>query len=222
MLYPYGFKHIMCRVPENFRALGYPTLYKNLYNPDQKQRVEQICLRQISLDLQKQGKSYPEELPKLTEKSLFDLQTDWTNEHTMDPVTAQTQYDRNIGSMLGKNPGGFVNHDQYNFVKSIEEQLTLQKQLGDDYEGHAVLLQAPAGCGKTFALETLFAYCNLPGNEYLVLCSAFSGVAAQLLPGGMTIHKRFRMTPRMSPDTLCKILTKSCLLYTSPSPRDRG
>ena len=61
----------------------------------------------------------------------------------------------------------------------------------------------------SFIMQTIFAYCNLRKNKFLVLCSAFSGVVAQLLPGGMTIHKRFRMGVDMPTDKFCNILRKS-------------
>ena len=66
-------------------------------------------------------------------------------------------------------------------------------------------VDAPGGTGKTFLIETLAAWCALPENNFLCLCSAFSGVAAQLLPNGVTIHRRFNMKPGMDPETNCNI-----------------
>ena len=37
------------------------------------------------------------------------------------------------------------------------------------------MLDAPGGHGKTFVLETIVDYCNKPENNYLALCSAYSG-----------------------------------------------
>ena len=100
---------------------------------------------------------------------------------------------------MGQNPRGLENRQQLDFVRSVEAELQKKKDEGDDYPGCVKMLEAPAGCGKTFTSNTIFAYCNLPGNKFLVLNCAYSGVAAQLLPGGLTIHKRFRFNPNMGP-----------------------
>ena len=99
--------------------------------------------------------------------------------------------------MLGSNPRNLENRQQYEFVKSVENELQKQLDEGENYPGCVKMLEAPAGCGKTFTSNTIFAYCNLPGKNFLVLNCAYSGVAAQLLPGGLTIHKRFRFDPNM-------------------------
>ena len=61
---------------------------------------------------------------------------------------------------------------------------------------------APAGTGKTFVLSTIAAYAR--SKKKICLTAAFSGVAAQLLDGGMTIHKRYGMVGNMPPDAPCK------------------
>ena len=74
------------------------------------------------------------------------------------------------------------------------------------------MIDGPGGNGKTFLLETIVAYCNSrdnQGKELLALASAFSGVAVQLLPNGLTIHKRFRINPHSLPTDPCKILGNS-------------
>lgn len=94
--------------------------------------------------------------------------------------------------MQGKN--GLPNPEQCEVVDKIEKELQKKKEEGSEYKGCTIMLDAPAGMGKTFVCETLVSYCNLEENDMLVLCSAYSGVAAQLLPNGMTIHRRFRVT----------------------------
>ena len=59
------------------------------------------------------------------------------------------------------------------------------------------MLSAPAGTGKTFVLSTIAAYAR--SQRKICLTAAFS-VAAQLLDGGMTIHKRYGMVGNMPPD----------------------
>lgn len=52
-------------------------------------------------------------------------------------------------------------------------------------------LDGPGGTGKTFLYRVLLAYvcCNIG----IALAVASSGVAASLLPGGRTVHSRFKL-----------------------------
>ena len=94
---------------------------------------------------------------------------------------------------------GYRNEEQIQVMDKIENELQKKKQNPDTYGGCAIMLDAPAGMGKTFICETCVDYCNLDENDMLALCSAYSGVASQLLPNGMTIHKRFRVSFKTFP-----------------------
>ena len=48
---------------------------------------------------------------------------------------------------------------------------------------------APAGTGKTFTERTITAHLRSQGK--LVLCTASTGIAALVLPGGLTAHSTF-------------------------------
>lgn len=50
---------------------------------------------------------------------------------------------------------------------------------------------APGGTGKTFLLNTLLA--EIRSHEDIAIACAFVGVAAVLLEGGTTVHKRFNI-----------------------------
>ena len=52
--------------------------------------------------------------------------------------------------------------------------------------GRHVFLTGGAGCGKTWTMRALVEGMTLAGTQYA--CTATTGVAAQLLPGGITIH----------------------------------
>ena len=52
-------------------------------------------------------------------------------------------------------------------------------------------VNAAGGTGKTFILETLLA--AVRGDGFVALATASSGVAAQLLSNGTTIHSRFKV-----------------------------
>ena len=53
------------------------------------------------------------------------------------------------------------------------------------------MIDSPAGSGKTFTMCALSA--NLRANGKLVLCTASTGIAALLLPGGLTAHSTFKI-----------------------------
>ena len=57
--------------------------------------------------------------------------------------------------------------------------------------GGVVMIDAPAGSGKTFTMCALSA--NLRANGKLVLCTVSTGIAALLLPGGLTAHSTFKI-----------------------------
>ena len=52
--------------------------------------------------------------------------------------------------------------------------------------GRHVFVTGGAGCGKTWTMRALVEGMTLAGTQYV--CTATTGVAAQLLPGGVTIH----------------------------------
>ena len=70
---------------------------------------------------------------------------------------------------------GLENEDQLKFLDEVVKEMDKRRKDPHEYEGKALLLDAPAGHGKTFTLETIHAYGNMEENEDLVLCSAYSG-----------------------------------------------
>ena len=70
-----------------------------------------------------------------------------------------------------------------------------------------VFLQGPAGMGKTFLYRCLCGM--LCAQNKVVLCVASSGIAAQLLPGGITSHLRFRIPLNVHEDSICSITRTS-------------
>ena len=53
------------------------------------------------------------------------------------------------------------------------------------------MIDAPAGSGKTFTMCSLAA--DIWAKGKLVLCTASTGIAALLLPGGVTAHSAFEI-----------------------------
>ena len=66
-----------------------------------------------------------------------------------------------------------------------------------------------AGAGKTFLYNTL---CHaIRSRSLVVLCVAYSGIAAQLLPGGKTAHSTFKIPFDIMDDSICSIPKNSAL-----------
>ncbi|CAN0115114.1 unnamed protein product, partial [Ectocarpus fasciculatus] len=57
--------------------------------------------------------------------------------------------------------------------------------------GGVFMIDAPAGSGKTFTMTAISA--ELRAQRKLVLCCASTGIAALLLPGGLTAHSTFKI-----------------------------
>ena len=72
----------------------------------------------------------------------------------------------------------------------------------DPATAHFFLNEA-AGTRKTFLLRTLCHHFRSLGK--VLLCVASSGIAALLLPGGTTVHKRFRIPIDVGLDGHCPI-----------------
>ena len=60
--------------------------------------------------------------------------------------------------MKGDNSIGKPNQDQLRFIHDIQRELNKMENERDDYKGVCYMLDGPGGNGKTFCLETLYAY----------------------------------------------------------------
>ena len=90
----------------------------------------------------------------------------------------------------------------------------------ENNSGDIFALDAPGGTGKTFLLTTLLSYVR--GNENIAIATATSAIAANLLPGGRTIHSRFNapvedihsksMCSIKENDSVAKLLKKTKLI----------
>ena len=135
--------------------------------------------------------------------------------------TLLRKYFRNLGSTpehFGLQLGGFEDpsecpqlaqlmpqEEQFEVVQSDQDisHTTLnqgQRAFYDavlaamDQHGGAFFLDGPAGTGKTHVMNCLVARASLAGE---VVVTAWSGIAATLLPGGMTMHTVFRLPLKM-------------------------
>ena len=74
------------------------------------------------------------------------------------------------------NKEGMKNEDQLNILDEVVKEMDERRKDPHKYVGKALMLDSPAGYGKTFLLKTIHAYGNMSQNQDLVLCSAFSGI----------------------------------------------
>ncbi|CAM9464877.1 unnamed protein product [Hapterophycus canaliculatus] len=70
--------------------------------------------------------------------------------------------------------------------RAVFDAISIAVNSGD---GGAFMIDAPDGAGTTFTTCALSA--DLRSKGRLVLCSASTGTAALLLPGGLTAHSTF-------------------------------
>ena len=77
--------------------------------------------------------------------------------------------------MKGNNSINKPNEGQLKILEEVETELAQWSNDPQHYKGKVLMIDGPGGYGKTFLLETIVAYCNLPENRHIALCSAFSG-----------------------------------------------
>ena len=77
-----------------------------------------------------------------------------------------------------------MNKDQKAVFNEILKSIELK-------QGRLFAIDAPGGTGKTFLLTTLLDKVRQEGN--IAVATAFTGIAAILLPGGRTLHSKLKV-----------------------------
>ena len=84
-----------------------------------------------------------------------------------------------------------LGQEQYNLLNINQKQVVdhvLQVALNDDTKlSKLIYLGGPGGSGKTFTYKTI--YYLIKSNGEIVSTMSFTGIAATLLPNGLTVHK---------------------------------
>lgn len=94
-----------------------------------------------------------------------------------------------------------------NDEQSFAFNSVLDSVLAEDHKAFFVV--GAAGAGKTFLYRTI---CHAVRSRALtVLCVAYSGIAAQLLPGGRTAHSTFKIPFDVLENSACAIPKRSIL-----------
>lgn len=133
---------------------------------------EHAALKHIDLMLAKHGKS--------------------TNQFGLPTVEHDnTEYDRLLHA--------FNRFEQAEVYRDMKPNLTVEQQNIFDKvttsalhdTGGVYMIDAPAGTGKSYTICAISAHLRAQGK--LVLCAASTGIAALLLPGGLTAHSTFKL-----------------------------
>ncbi|MCP4491587.1 MAG: AAA family ATPase [Gammaproteobacteria bacterium] len=96
-----------------------------------------------------------------------------------------------------------LNSDQSSAVDQIMEALRIE----DLSRPHCFFVDGPAGSGKTHLYNTLYKI--LIANDRQVACVAWTGIAADLLPNGTTVHSCFKLPVPLNADSTSSIMPNS-------------
>ncbi|CAN0089614.1 unnamed protein product [Laminaria digitata] len=120
-----------------------------------------------------------------------------------------TEFDRLLGA--------FDRQEMQQLADQLIPQLTQEQKTVFDAitssviqkKGGIYMMNAPAGTGKTFRESTIAA--SLRARGTLVLCTASTGIAALILPGGLTAHSTFKRPsgPAAVSGSTCNIQAES-------------
>jgi hypothetical protein len=134
----------------------------------------------------------------LAKYDLPNFQNNWETHQNSNPLIVQERdYDRGRLAELATSREAQLNDDQRRAYTRILDSLR------DHPEASHFFLNGPEGTGKTFLYNTLCDRLRSEGK--IVLCVASTGIAAQLLPGGCTAHKRFKIPVPIHDTSICKI-----------------
>jgi hypothetical protein len=137
-------------------------------------------------------------LGPLAKYHLPGFQNDWEpDQHSNPLIRHELDYDRQQLAERATIREAQLNDDQRNAYTRIRNALR------DDPDSARFFLNGPGGTGKTFLYSTLCDRLRSEGK--IVVCVASTGIAAQLLPGGRTAHKRFKIPIPINDTSTCKI-----------------
>ena len=154
--------------------------------------------------------------------SMPHLQRHWEH-HTVNKMIAeQLNYDRNSQRAYWESHYQLMNEEQ----KDAYERIMRSVENGT---GGLFMINGHGGTGKTFLYNVICS--KLRSDGTIVLCTASSGIAALLLPGGRTAHSMFKIPLDLSSESVCCIAKNSlradlmravkCILWDEIVPQRR-
>jgi hypothetical protein len=139
----------------------------------------------------------------LNDFNLPNFINDWDRSRINPLIRQELDYDRQRLSLSANRRELQLNSDQQAAYSNILCQIT------NDPAHAQFFLNGPGGTGKTFLYITLCERLRSQGK--IVLCVAYTGIAALLLPGGRTAHKRFKIPMEVSDESTCFIQRRTQL-----------
>ena len=126
------------------------------------------------------------------------------------------QWDESLHNQLIRDALNYDYEEQQNLaITAIASLYDDQRQAFDQIwdtirndRGLIFFIDGPGGAGKTYLYRTL---CHaIRGQGWIILCTASTGLAALLLPGGRTAHSMFRIPVEdLEEDSMCSISKNS-------------
>ena len=124
------------------------------------------------------------------------------------PSMDQTQYDELIES---ENIDNSLDLAEILYSKANEDQKyitdTVLAAVKNECQNKCVYIDGPGGSGKTFIYKIL--YHKLKSENFNVLTTSFTGIAATLWPEGKTLHKIFGLPVPLFSDSTSNIMARS-------------
>jgi len=112
-------------------------------------------------------------------------------------VAEQLNYDRNVQRTFWESHHQLLNDEQRNAHERILHSV-------ENGIGGMFMIHRHGGTGKTFLYKVICSRLRSEGT--IVLCTASSGIAALLLPGGHTAHSMFKIPiDSLLPESVCCI-----------------
>nr|XP_009787858.1 PREDICTED: uncharacterized protein LOC104235742 [Nicotiana sylvestris] len=133
----------------------------------------------------------------------FNLVSENITSSKMANEAKEAYFERNI--IVGNED--LLLHRKLNTEQKIAYDIILQRVFAN--ESGAFFIDGPGGSGKTFLYCALLATVRSKG--FVALTTTTSGVAASILPGGRTVHSRFKFPINIDEKFSCNISKQSSL-----------
>jgi hypothetical protein len=155
--------------------------------------------------------------------SMPTLRQHWEQYTINDMIAEQLNYDRNVQRAFWESHHQLLNDEQRNAHERILHSV-------ENGVGGMFMIHGHGGTGKTFLYKVICSRLRSEGT--IVLCTASSGIAALLLPGGRTAHSMFKIPiDSLSPESVCCIPKNSmradlmravkCIIWDEIVPQHR-
>ena len=136
--------------------------------------------------------------------SIPSLQWQWEQYSVNEKIAEQLNYDCSSQHMFWESQHWLLNNEQINAYERILQSI-------ENDTGGMFMINGHGGTGKMFLYKVVCS--KLHNDGAIVLCTASSGIATLLLPGGCMVHSMFKIPINMlSPVLVCYIPKNSMQL----------